>query len=491
VIADISFEQAVFGDEIDVSLKLPTRCGDCDGSGAGEGTRPVTCSDCGGSGQVQRIRQSLLGQMVTASPCSRCGGLGQIVTTPCATCRGEGRVTSDKSYQVDVPAGVDSGSTLRLSGRGAVGPRGGGSGDLYVHLRVAPHERFVREDHDLVTEVPISIAQAALGTEIDLETLDGTEHLVVPAGTQPGREFVLRQRGVPTPARSWSWRPARPGPRRHPHQADRRRGRPAHPLRRRARRGRRQRQGRPVLADQVGVLLKAAVRWDGSLMDRAALRSTSAHVLVDPICSSTTERSRSTTTPSITCARCFACAPANRSASPMVRAAGAWPSRFSMGTRCDWRPRRRSSPSRRRQSTDRDRCGDPEGRPARLDGAEGDGTGVDRLVLLHADHSVVRWKPDRVERNLARLQRIADEALRQSRRVVRLTIDAPTPAVDALGAYVLAEPGGRTLTSATPRWRSGPRGMERGRTAPAVTGSISVPPSCARRPPRWPFPHSA
>jgi molecular chaperone DnaJ len=197
VIADISFEQAVFGDEIDVSLKLPTRCDDCDGSGAGEGTRPVTCSDCGGSGQIQRVRQSLLGQMVTASPCSRCGGLGQVVTTPCATCRGEGRVTSDKSYQVDVPAGVDSGSTLRLTGRGAVGPRGGGSGDLYVHLRVAPHERFVREDHDLVTEVPISIAQAALGTAIDLETLDGTEHLVVPAGTQPGHEFVLRQRGVP------------------------------------------------------------------------------------------------------------------------------------------------------------------------------------------------------------------------------------------------------------------------------------------------------
>jgi molecular chaperone DnaJ len=197
VIADITFEQAVFGDEIDVSLKLPVRCGDCDGSGAGEGTKPVTCSDCGGSGQIQRVRQSLLGQMVTASPCSRCGGLGQVITTPCATCRGEGRVTSDKNYQVDVPAGVDSGSTLRLSGRGAVGPRGGGAGDLYVHLRVAPHPKFVREDHDLVTEVPISIAQAALGTQIELETLDGNEHLVVPPGTQPGREFVLRQRGVP------------------------------------------------------------------------------------------------------------------------------------------------------------------------------------------------------------------------------------------------------------------------------------------------------
>ncbi|MGB0112076.1 MAG: molecular chaperone DnaJ [Ilumatobacteraceae bacterium] len=197
VIADISFEQSVFGDEIDVTLKLPVACDDCGGSGAGEGTQPVTCSDCGGSGQVQRVRQSLLGQMVTASPCSRCGGLGQIITTPCSKCRGEGRITIDKTYQVDVPAGVDSGSTLRLTGRGAAGPRGGRAGDLYVHLRAAPDEKFVREDHDLVTEVKISIAQAALGTSIELETLDGTEHLVIPPGTQPGREFVLRQRGVP------------------------------------------------------------------------------------------------------------------------------------------------------------------------------------------------------------------------------------------------------------------------------------------------------
>lgn len=197
VVADISLVQSVFGDQIDVSLKLPVACDDCGGSGAGEGTRPVTCSDCGGSGQVQRVRQSLLGQMVTASPCSRCGGLGQVITTPCSKCRGEGRVTVDKTYQVDVPAGVDSGSTLRLTGRGAAGPRGGRTGDLYVHLRVAPDPRFVRDDHDLVTEVPISIAQASLGTVVDLETLDGNEQLVIPPGTQPGREFVLRQRGVP------------------------------------------------------------------------------------------------------------------------------------------------------------------------------------------------------------------------------------------------------------------------------------------------------
>ena len=197
VVADVTFEQSVFGDQVEVAMKLPVACTDCGGSGAGAGTSPVTCSDCGGSGQIQRVRQSLLGQMVTASPCGRCGGLGQVITTPCTSCRGEGRVTVDKSYQVDVPAGVDSGSTLRLTGRGAAGPRGGRSGDLYVHLRVAPHARFVREDHDLVTEVPVSIAQAALGTAVELETLDGVEQLVVPPGTQPGREFVLRQRGVP------------------------------------------------------------------------------------------------------------------------------------------------------------------------------------------------------------------------------------------------------------------------------------------------------
>ena len=113
------------------------------------------------------------------------------------TCRGEGRITAEHTYQVDVPAGVDSGSTLRLSGRGAAGPRGGRAGDLYVHLRVAAHERYRREGDDLVTTVPISIAQAALGTTVALPTLDGDEELVVPPGTQPGREFVLRNRGVP------------------------------------------------------------------------------------------------------------------------------------------------------------------------------------------------------------------------------------------------------------------------------------------------------
>jgi molecular chaperone DnaJ len=193
----ITFEQSVFGDQVPVDLKLPQVCTDCGGNGAGEGTKPVQCSNCSGTGQVQRVRQSVLGQMVSTSPCARCGGLGEVITTPCATCRGEGRVTQDKSYTVDVPAGVVDGSTLRLTRRGAAGPRGGPPGDLYVHLRVRAHDLYHREDDDLVTEVAISIAQAALGTTLSLETLDGDEDLAVPAGTQPGHQFVLRGRGVP------------------------------------------------------------------------------------------------------------------------------------------------------------------------------------------------------------------------------------------------------------------------------------------------------
>lgn len=197
VVADVAFEQAVFGATVPVSVRTAVACEDCAGSGAGSGTEPVTCAECNGSGQVRRVRQSILGQMVTASACPRCGGFGTVIATPCATCAGEGRRILDKTYQVDVPAGVDTGSTLRLTGRGAVGPRGGGAGDLYVHLRVAPHEHFIRDGDDIVTELPISIAQAALGVRLMMPTLDGEEELVVPAGTQPGRQFVLRGRGVP------------------------------------------------------------------------------------------------------------------------------------------------------------------------------------------------------------------------------------------------------------------------------------------------------
>ncbi|MBI5089836.1 MAG: molecular chaperone DnaJ [Actinobacteria bacterium] len=195
-VVDITLEQAAFGATLPVTVRTAVRCDDCNGSGAAEGTKPVTCSECNGRGQVQKVRQSLLGQMVTSSVCPRCNGAGQIIASPCHTCGGDGRTVTEKTYQVDIPAGVDTGSTLRLTGRGAVGPRGGSAGDLYVHIRVAAHERFQRDGDDLVHELPVSIAQAALGTKFTLETLDGEEEVVVPAGTQPGKEFVLRGKGV-------------------------------------------------------------------------------------------------------------------------------------------------------------------------------------------------------------------------------------------------------------------------------------------------------
>jgi molecular chaperone DnaJ len=197
VVVDLAFEAAVFGVRQPVDVRSHVVCETCTGSGAKAGTQPISCLECAGAGQVQRVRQSFLGQMVTTSACPRCAGLGQVVADPCGDCRGEGRRVEERTYTVDIPAGVDTGSTLRLSGRGAAGPRGGPAGDLYVHVRVQPHERFTRDGTDLRCDLPVSYAQAALGTHIQFDTLDGTEDLVVPRGTPTGREFKLRGRGVP------------------------------------------------------------------------------------------------------------------------------------------------------------------------------------------------------------------------------------------------------------------------------------------------------
>ncbi|MGH9104116.1 MAG: DnaJ domain-containing protein, partial [Acidimicrobiales bacterium] len=142
VVLDLPFEEAVFGARRDVSLRVPVTCSTCSGSGARPGTSPTTCPTCQGSGEVRRVRQSILGQMVTASACATCRGSGETVSSACPDCRGDGRRTEERSYAVDVPAGVDEGSTLRLTGRGSAGPRGGPPGDLYVHLRVQAHERL-------------------------------------------------------------------------------------------------------------------------------------------------------------------------------------------------------------------------------------------------------------------------------------------------------------------------------------------------------------
>ena len=194
---DLDFTDAVFGASKDITLRLPVACGTCEATGAKPGTSAQVCGECGGSGQVRRVRQSILGQMVTAGPCTRCGGIGEMIPEPCPTCRGEGRVTDERTYTIDVPAGVDDGTTLRLSGRGSAGPRGGGAGDLYVHLRVRPHERFVRDGYDLVDELHVAMTQAALGCELTYGTLDGDEELTIAPGTQTGKVLKLRGRGVP------------------------------------------------------------------------------------------------------------------------------------------------------------------------------------------------------------------------------------------------------------------------------------------------------
>ena len=196
-VLDLEFTEAVFGVHKDLRVRLAVPCATCSGTGAKPGTSPTTCSVCGGTGEVRRVRQSILGQMVTASPCGRCGGTGEEIASPCADCRGEGRRTEERTYTVEVPAGVDDGNTLRLTGRGNAGPRGGPAGDLFVHLRVRPHPRFTRDATTLVDELHLGVAQAALGVTVAYETLDSVEELAVPHGTQTGRQFVIRGRGVP------------------------------------------------------------------------------------------------------------------------------------------------------------------------------------------------------------------------------------------------------------------------------------------------------
>lgn len=197
VSARLEFAEAVFGAEPEVAARVAVVCETCSGSGARPGTTPVTCSGCGGSGEVRRVRQSILGQMVTSGPCPRCGGIGEEVPTPCGDCGGEGRVLEEKLLHVKVPPGVDDGSVLRVPGGGAAGPRGGPAGDLYVHLRVAPDERFRREGVDLVHVLRVTAAQAALGAALEVETLEGTQEVDLPAGSQTGRTIRLRGLGVP------------------------------------------------------------------------------------------------------------------------------------------------------------------------------------------------------------------------------------------------------------------------------------------------------
>lgn len=193
----LKFEEAVFGTEKEIQVPRLETCPTCKGSGAEPGTSPVRCPQCRGTGEVRRASQSIFGQFVNVAPCPRCGGEGEIVNTPCHECAGQKRVQMTRKIMVQVPPGVDDGTQIRLAGEGESGTHGGPNGHLYVQLAVEPHPLFKRENQDLMYDLPINIAQAALGDDIDVPTLDGLEKLHIPAGTQNDKHFRIKNKGVP------------------------------------------------------------------------------------------------------------------------------------------------------------------------------------------------------------------------------------------------------------------------------------------------------
>ncbi len=196
-VVELEFEEAVFGCEREITIHTAVVCVECEATGASQGSSAQNCQTCNGGGQVQRVRQSLLGQVVTSATCPTCSGRGETIADPCMSCKGEGRVVEEQTLTVQVRPGVDEGTTLRLTGRGAVGPRGGPTGDLYVHIRVHGHAFLVRHGFDLIHRMEIPVTQAALGVASHYETLDGGETLEVPPGTVTGDVFRFRGRGVP------------------------------------------------------------------------------------------------------------------------------------------------------------------------------------------------------------------------------------------------------------------------------------------------------
>ena len=199
---ELTFEEAVFGTEKELEIPRWETCLICGGNGAEPGKPPQRCPHCGGAGEVRRVQQSVFGQFVNVTACDRCHGEGQIVTHKCPECGGKGSVRRTRKLTVTVPAGVDDGNEMRLSGQGEGGERGGPAGNLYVQLSVQSHPVLRRDGFDLIYELPLNVAQAALGDSVTVPTLEGEEPFQIPAGTQHGRVFRIRDRGVPRLQRS-------------------------------------------------------------------------------------------------------------------------------------------------------------------------------------------------------------------------------------------------------------------------------------------------
>jgi molecular chaperone DnaJ len=194
---EITLEEAFSGTQREISFRHLATCTTCKGSGSEPGTLVVACDRCGGSGVARQVRQTPLGQFVTQTTCGKCNGEGQIVQQPCHSCRGRGRIEADRTLTVKIPAGVDDGSRIRLSGSGEAGQRSGPDGDLYVYLTIRKHAHFRREGLDVHVDFPIPFTVAAMGGEVMVPTLEGERPLVIQAGTQTGSMYRMRSKGMP------------------------------------------------------------------------------------------------------------------------------------------------------------------------------------------------------------------------------------------------------------------------------------------------------
>jgi molecular chaperone DnaJ len=195
---ELTFEEAVFGVEKEIEVTRDEVCSTCQGSGAESGSSPVRCTSCNGSGEVRQVRQTLLGSMVQVTTCPTCNGHGETIPHPCHVCSGRGLERKTRRKMVQIPAGVDTGNQIRIAGEGQPGIDGGPMGNLYLVVQVKPHQYFRRRGNDILLDLDINIAQAALGAEVKVPTVDGIDSLKIPSGTQPGKVIRLRGKGVPS-----------------------------------------------------------------------------------------------------------------------------------------------------------------------------------------------------------------------------------------------------------------------------------------------------
>lgn len=194
---EVSFEDAVRGTNVELDVERYEQCETCKGTGAASGTSAARCTQCQGMGEVRTARQSIFGQVVVTDTCPRCKGEGEVVSSPCGTCNGQRRRRATRRLEVNVPPGIDDGMRIRLAGEGDEGTKGGPPGNLYVDVHVKPHEYFRRDGQNILLDLELNIAQAALGDEIQVPTIDGMQPMSIPAGTQTGQVFRLRGKGVP------------------------------------------------------------------------------------------------------------------------------------------------------------------------------------------------------------------------------------------------------------------------------------------------------